>query len=85
MIDLEPMSLAELEAHRAEVEKLIKCHREARKDELVTNLLTAAKALRAEFPYISADIDIRCSQCDCYEDVDLLDYLVEMTSRNFRS
>ncbi len=85
MIDLKAMSLVELEAHKAEVEKMIKSHRDARKDELVASLLTAAKALRAEFPYISADIEIRCSECDCYTDVDLLDYLIEMTSRSFRS
>ena len=85
MIDLKAMSLAELEAHKAEVEKMIKSHRDARKNDLVTNLLAAAKALRAEFPYISADIEIECSECDCYVDIDLLDHLVEMTNRNFRS
>jgi hypothetical protein len=85
MIDLKAMSLVELEAHKAEVDKLIKSHREARKDELVTNLLTAAKALRAEFPWISADAEIQCSECDYCVDVDLLDYLIKMTSRDFRS
>ena len=85
MIDLKAMTLAELEAHKVEVEKMIKSHRDARKDELVYNLVTAAKALRAEFPYLSADIEIQCSECDCCTDVDLLDYLIEMTSRNFRS
>lgn len=85
MIDLKAMTLAELEAHKIEVEKMIKSHRDARKDELITNLLTAARALRAEFPGISADIEVECSECDCYTDVDLLDYLTEMTNRSFRS
>ena len=85
MIDLKSMTLAELEAHKAEVEKMIKGHRDARKDELVYNLITAAKALRAEFPYVSADIDVECAECDCYKEVDILDYLIEMTNRDFHS
>lgn len=85
MIDLKAMSLAELEVHKTEVEKMIRSHRDARKNDLVANLLAAAKALRAEFPCVSADIEVECSECDCYMDIDLLDHLVEMTSRNFRS
>ena len=85
MIDLKAMTLAELEVHKAEVEKMIKSHRDARKDELVFSLLSAVKALRAEFPYISADVEVECGECDCCTDIDVLDYLVKMTSRDFHS
>lgn len=85
MIDLKTMSLAELEAHKAEVEKMIKSHHDARKAELIDALLSAARTLKKEYPYISADIEVSCGECDSLIDVDILDYLVDMSARHFRS
>ena len=85
MIDLKTMSLAELEAHKAEVEKMIKSHHDARKAELIDALLSAARALKTEYPYMSADIEVSCGECDSLIDVDVLDYLVDMSARQFHS
>ena len=85
MIDLKTMSLAELEAHKAEVEKMIKSHHDARKAELIDALLSAARTLKKEYPYISADIEVSCGECDSLIDVDILDYLVDMSARHFHS
>lgn len=85
MFELKDMSLVELEAHKAEVEKLIKKHHDARKAELIDALLSAARTLKKEYPYISADIEISCGECDSLIDVDILDYLVDMPARQFHS
>jgi hypothetical protein len=85
MIDLNTMSLAELEAHKVEVEKLIKQHHDFRKSELIDALLSAARALKKEYPYMSADIEVSCGECDSLIDVDILDYLVDMSARQFHS
>jgi hypothetical protein len=85
MIDLKTMSLAELEAHKAEVEKMIKSHHDARKAELIDALLSAARTLKKEYPYMSADIEVSCGECDSLIDVDILDYLVDMSARQFHS
>ncbi len=85
MIELKDMSLAELEAHKAEVEKLIKQHHDVRKAELIDVLLSAARALKKEYPYMSADIEVSCGECDSLIDVDILDYLVDMSARQFHS
>lgn len=85
MFELKDMSLVELEAHKAEVEKLIKKHRDARKAELIDALLSAARALKKEYPYMSADIEVSCGECDSLVDVDILDYLVDMSARQFHS
>jgi hypothetical protein len=79
------MSWAELEAHKAEVEVLIKQHHNARKVELIEALLSAARTLKKEYPYISADIEVSCGECDSLIEVDILDYLVDMSARQFRS
>ncbi len=85
MIELKDMSLAELEAHKAEVEKLIKKHHDVRKTELIDVLLSAARTLKKEYPYMSADIEVSCGECDSLIDVDILDYLVDMSARQFHS
>lgn len=85
MIELKDMSLVELEAHKAEVEKLIKQHHDVRKTELIDALLSAARTLRKEYPFISADIEVSCGECDSLFEVDILDYLVDMSARQFRS
>lgn len=85
MIDLKTMSLAELEAHKAEVEKMIKSHHDARKAELIDALLSAARVLKKEYPYISADIEVSCGECDSFFEVDILERLVDMSARQFHS
>lgn len=85
MVELKDMSLAELEAHKAKVEALIKQHHDARKVELIETLLSAARALKKEYPFISADIEVSCGECDSLIDVDILDYLVDMSARRFHS
>ena len=85
MIDLKSMTLAELEAHKVEIEVLIKRHHDARKAELIDALLSAARTLKKEYPFISADIEVSCGECDSLIDVDILDYLVDMSARQFHS
>lgn len=85
MIELKDMPLAELEAHKAKVEALIKQHHDIRKAELIDALLSAARALKKEYPYMSADIEVSCGECDSLVDVDILDYLVDMSARQFHS
>jgi hypothetical protein len=85
MIELKKMSLAELEAHKAEVEALIKKNHDARKAELIDALLSAARALKTEYPYMSADIEVSCEECDSLFEVDILERLVDMSARHFHS
>ena len=85
MADLKDMTLAELEAHKAKVEALIKQHHDARKAELIDVLLSAARTLKKEYPYISADIEVCCGECDSCFEVDILERLVDMSARQFHS
>lgn len=85
MFELKDMSLVELEAHKAEVEKLIKKHHDARKAELIDVLLSAARTLKKEYPYMSADIEVSCGECDSCFEVDILERLVDMSARQFHS
>lgn len=83
MIEPKDMSLAQLESLLLEVNKLIKDKKNARQTQLVANLLDAAKALRAEFPWISANVDVEVE--DFVYDIDLLDYLLTLEPHHFKS
>ncbi len=83
MIELKDMSLAELAAMRDEIDKLIAIQKKARQTQLVMTLLDAAKALRAEFPWISANVDVEVE--DFVYDIDLLDYLLTLEPHHFKS
>ncbi len=83
MIDLKSMSLAELEAHKAEVEKHIKHYHDARKAELVGVIVSAAKRLLEEYPHSSCDVEVTCPDCDVCFDVDILDMLTKVSTRDF--
>lgn len=83
MVELKDMSLIELEAHKAEVEKMIKSHHDARKAELVSGILSAAQKLLAEYPHSSCDIEVECPDCDVCFDVDILDQLAKLTFKDF--
>lgn len=85
MIDLRTMSLTELEAHKVEVEKMIKSHHDVRKAELIEALLSAARTLKKEYPYISADVEVCCGECDSLFEIDILERLVDMSARQFHS
>ena len=83
MVELKDMSLIELEAHKAEVEKLIKQHHDARKAELVDGIILAVQKLLAEYPHSSCDIEVTCPDCDVCFDVDILEYLSKSHTRDF--
>lgn len=83
MVELKDMSLIELEAHKAEVEKLIKQHHDARKAELVDGVLLAVQKLLAEYPHSSCDIEVTCPDCDVCFDVDILEYLSKSQTGEF--
>lgn len=83
MVELKDMSLIELEAHKAEVEKMIKSHHNARKAELVSMILEATRALVAEYPHSSCDVEVSCPDCDVCFDVDILEYLRKLSVRDF--
>ena len=83
MIELKDMSLVELEAHKAEVEKLIKQHHDAHKAELVDGIILAVQKLLAEYPHSSCDIEVACPDCDVCFDVDILEYLSRSHSHKF--
>ena len=83
MVELKNMSLIELEAHQAEVEKLIKQHHDNRKAELVDGIVLAVKKLLAEYPHSSCDMEVCCPDCDVCFDVDVLEYLSRVSTRDF--
>ena len=83
MIELKDMSLAELTAMRDEIDKLIAIQKKARQTQLVADLLDAARVLRAEFPWISANVDVKVE--DFIYDIDLLDYLLTLEPHHFKS
>ena len=83
MIDLKSMSLAELEAHKAEVEKHIKSYHDAHKAELVNGIVLAVQKLLAEYPHSSYDMEVSCPDCDVCFDVDVLEHLSKASVRNF--
>ena len=83
MVELKDMSLIELEVHKAEVEKLIKQHHDARKAELVDGIVLAVQKLLAEYPHSSCDIEVTCPDCDVCFDVDVLEYLSKSHTRDF--
>lgn len=83
MVELKDMSLVELEAHKAEVEKMIKKHHDYRKAELVGAIVGATQKLLAEYPHSSCDIEISCPDCDVCFDVDILEYLSKLSVRDF--
>ncbi len=84
MIDLKSMSLVELEAHKAEVEKHIKSYHDTRKAELVGKIVSATKQLLEEYPHTSCDMEVSCSDCDVCFDIDILEYLSRASTRDFR-
>ena len=84
MVELKDMSLVELEAHKAEVEKHIKSYHDTRKAELVGMIVSAAKQLLEEYPHTSCDMEVSCPDCDVCFDIDILEYLSRASTRDFR-
>jgi hypothetical protein len=83
MIDLKSMSLNELEAHKAEVEKLIKGYHDTRKAKLVGTIISATKQLLEAYPYSSCDMEVCCPDCDGCFDINILEYLSRASTRDF--
>jgi hypothetical protein len=83
MVELKDMSLVELEAHKAEVDKLIKQHHDTHKAELVNGIVSAVQKLLAEYPHSSCDMEVCCPDCDVCFDVDVLEHLSRASIRNF--
>ena len=83
MVDLKSMSLAELEAHKAEVEKYIKSYHDTRKAELVGMIVSTTKQLLEAYPHSSCDMEVCCPDCDVCFDIDILEYLSRALTRDF--
>lgn len=83
MVELKDMSLVELEAHKAEVEKLIKKHHDARKAELIDGIVLAVRQLLTEYPHSSCDMEVSCPDCDTCFDIDILEYISRVSTRDF--
>ena len=83
MVELKDMSLVELEAHKAEVEKHIKSYHDTRKAELVGKIVSATKQLLEEYPHTSCDMEVSCPDCDVCFDIDILEYLSRASTRDF--
>ncbi len=83
MIKLKDMSIAQLENTRLQIEAMLKERKKERHIQLVGNLLDAVHALVKEFPSCSADIDLDCPVCNCGFEIDLLDYLKNLTLQDF--
>ena len=81
--NLKEMSLIELEVHKAEVEKMIKSHHDARKAELVGHIVAAVKQLLTEYPHSSCDMEVACPDCDVCFDADVLEYMSRASIRDF--
>lgn len=76
---LKGMSRTQLE----EMAKAIKFEMDARDDarfkELCVAFCDAARALKLEYPWVSLDIDVECDDCDCVQEINIFEYLDDIT------
>ncbi len=83
MLELNEMSIAQLENLRLQTEALLKERKRDRHAELVQGVIDAVQTLLKEFPTSSFNIDVECRECDYTDEVDILDYLKYATARDF--
>ena len=69
--DVKDMTIEELTNHIAECNKLLELQRDNKWEQLVTNLVAAAKELYNEFPHTTLRADPWCENCEERIDVDI--------------
>ena len=82
MVDIKSMSLEELSILAEDISHELKKRKDMRFHELASDVLDAVKALKAEFPYVSYDVEIE-DEDGGYHDVDVLAYLVDGSVSKF--
>ena len=82
MVDVNSMSLEELSILAEDISHELKKREDIRFRELASDVLDAVKALKAEFPYVSYDVEIE-DEDGGYHDVDVLAYLVDGSVSKF--
>ena len=82
MVDVKSMSLEELSILAEYISHELKKRKDIRFRELASDVLDAVKALKAEFPYVSYDVEIE-DEDGGYHDVDVLAYLVDGSVSKF--
>lgn len=82
MVDVKSMSLEELSILAEDISHELKKRKDIRFHELASDVLDAVKALKAEFPYVSYDVEIE-DEDGGYHAVDVLAYLVDGSVSKF--
>ena len=82
MVDVKSMSLEELSILAEDISLELKKRKDIRFRELASDVLDAVKALKAEFPYVSYDVEIE-DEDGGYDDVDVRAYLVDGSVSKF--
>lgn len=82
MVDVKSMSLEELSILAEDISHELRKRKDMRFHELASDVLDAVKALKAEFPYVSYDVEIE-DEDGGYHDVDVLAYLVDGSVSKF--
>lgn len=82
MVDVKTMTLEELSILAEDISHELKKRKDIRFRELAMGVLDAVKALKAEFPYVSYDVEIE-DEDGGYHDVDVLSYLVDGSVSKF--
>ena len=82
MVDVKSMSLEELSILAEDISHELRKRKDMRFHELASDVLDAVKALKAEFPYVSYDVEFE-DEDGGYHDVDVLAYLVDGSVSKF--
>lgn len=69
--DVKDMTIEELTNHIVECNKLLERQRDNKWEQLVTNLVAAAKELNEEFPFTTFQTEVWCEGCEARIDVDI--------------
>ena len=73
MVDVKSMSLEELSILAEDISHELRKRKDMRFHELASAVVDAFKALKAEFPYVSYDIEVDVEDSDCgYVDFDVM-------------
>jgi hypothetical protein len=83
MIDVSTMSAEELQSMQELIAREIKLRKEHRRNALIGDFVEAFHALRSEFPSISLDVSIACSECGVYREIDVFSYFQDLNSSDF--
>ena len=82
MVDIKSMSFEELSILAEDISHELKKRKDIRFRELASSVLDASKALKAEFPYVSYDVEVE-DEDGGYHGVDVLAYLVDGSVSKF--